>query len=526
VPVSSEHFSPKDMQRSNYDLDHGNWMLNASELYLVAEWLRRAFAGRLAALRIAGQLSDKISSYGLAVNSTWRNPERNECVGGVRNSNHQFGRALDICPAQASDKPALLPERKVLLTELFKAGEEFLEELVARNGASHCRSVEILLEKGAKLLWSFRIQNGSIQSSKGGAYEDVVGTVPADRNDAIFKAAEKASHVHIGWKSTNADVPLLLPPVESYDDIAPSLSQPFRNMIVIAKEDQSIDPDAQLPLNHIANTLKKYLEIVDPGTPVDIIEVGDAIQYLQTLNAFRTPAYKIRYFFSFSHAWPAGLKLTHFQESGPGAIPYERGLGDSGPQIHDPELFNLINFLYGASPSLEDSDLDLEQSQFEPLLPVGENDYTQIKTHQIRVSNLIYLPPDALKNLQMTLQDCEGIFAVGCRTAEESDERNLDSYAQALANISKKTAHGAAYYSKVFHRNGEGNWEEINLTRTDPTPDNPVVLVPGSLGGLQYIKYLYEHGGSGPRPLAPFPEDFDLINLYRTMLVPCHPVEE
>jgi len=36
--------------------------------------------------------------YDLAVESAWRNPERNEAVGGVLDSNHQLGNALDLVP--------------------------------------------------------------------------------------------------------------------------------------------------------------------------------------------------------------------------------------------------------------------------------------------------------------------------------------------------------------------------------------------------------------------------------------------
>jgi hypothetical protein len=35
-------------------------------------------------------------SFNLRVNSAWRNPERNEAVGGVINSRHQVGEALDL----------------------------------------------------------------------------------------------------------------------------------------------------------------------------------------------------------------------------------------------------------------------------------------------------------------------------------------------------------------------------------------------------------------------------------------------
>ncbi len=39
-----------------------------------------------------------ITNVGLIINSAWRNPERNEAVGGVFESRHQFGDAIDIRP--------------------------------------------------------------------------------------------------------------------------------------------------------------------------------------------------------------------------------------------------------------------------------------------------------------------------------------------------------------------------------------------------------------------------------------------
>jgi len=41
------------------------------------------------------------------ITSGWRNPERNEAVGGVQNSDHQFGNALDLVPLDWQDHPEL-----------------------------------------------------------------------------------------------------------------------------------------------------------------------------------------------------------------------------------------------------------------------------------------------------------------------------------------------------------------------------------------------------------------------------------
>lgn len=41
-------------------------------------------------------ISDMRKKYLFQLNSAWRNPERNEAVGGVLNSRHQFGNAVDL----------------------------------------------------------------------------------------------------------------------------------------------------------------------------------------------------------------------------------------------------------------------------------------------------------------------------------------------------------------------------------------------------------------------------------------------
>jgi hypothetical protein len=41
----------------------------------------------------------------LTVTSAWRNPERNEQVGGVKNSIHQYGKAIDVVPEEVCIDP-------------------------------------------------------------------------------------------------------------------------------------------------------------------------------------------------------------------------------------------------------------------------------------------------------------------------------------------------------------------------------------------------------------------------------------
>ncbi len=39
---------------------------------------------------------NETTSFGLVLSSAWRNPQRNEAVGGVISSRHQFGDAVDL----------------------------------------------------------------------------------------------------------------------------------------------------------------------------------------------------------------------------------------------------------------------------------------------------------------------------------------------------------------------------------------------------------------------------------------------
>ncbi len=53
--------------------------------------------------RLAQRIRDKWGS-GIAINSGYRDPEHNKKVGGVKNSQHKFGKALDIRPTNGKIK--------------------------------------------------------------------------------------------------------------------------------------------------------------------------------------------------------------------------------------------------------------------------------------------------------------------------------------------------------------------------------------------------------------------------------------
>jgi hypothetical protein len=521
-PPFATHFTPGETCTNNYGAGAGDWLANAVETYRVAEVMRRLFAQQLATRRVAGTLPAAITRYGIRLNSGWRNPERNEHVEGAINSNHQFGRALDLVSAHITKRTNALAsfaaERAILHQAMFHAGGEFLRALVAANGAAACGNVEILLEQRSKALWKFvALADGSVAAVAGGKYQDVVGHAPpADADDGIVAASAHASHVHVGWRPGQEDTPLTLPEILPYGDIAPDPSQVYRNLILIAEEHPSVDEDDRLPLNHVAESLRLALEAADPDVPTDVHVVDNVLAFLERINAFQEPPFKVRRFYSFSHAWPGGLLLMNHDDG----VPYQQPPGAIGPEIHDPVIHDRLNFFYGDGRTRVDAEpLDL----VEPLLPIGPDDLTEVKTHQLRISNFLVLPLEAITRLRLTFSDAIGVHLVGCRSAEGEDVAGL-SVAQAMADVIGKPVHGAAYYSKVFQRADGGGWSELDLSRSDPAPHyaaNPVVLVPGAKGGAQFIKYVLEHG-SGPPPLVA-PQGEDLIAIYTATLTRCDP---
>jgi hypothetical protein len=73
--------------------------------------------------------------FGLVLNSTWRNPERNEAAGGVVNSRHQFGNAVDMSPSNASvGRLTVQPGLYCVLKTAASAVTNFAQ---AENGPAH-----------------------------------------------------------------------------------------------------------------------------------------------------------------------------------------------------------------------------------------------------------------------------------------------------------------------------------------------------------------------------------------------------
>ncbi|MGB7981428.1 MAG: FAD-dependent oxidoreductase [Candidatus Nanopelagicales bacterium] len=505
-PWFAAHFTDVEFATNNYfpvewrdgrlvALDpRASYLVRGSQMLHVAEYLRMRYTDHIRRLRTTAP--DSIPAGvppGLVPTSAWRNPERNENVGGVRNSNHQWGQAVDLAPAVA-DKGAL---RGRLIGCLFAAARDLLEELIERNGVAALGVVEILLENGSSTLWSYRARpDGTILDAKGSAFRSSWGSPPS-----IAIAVNHATHVHVSWPSKLEETPLELPQLRSDPPPAPPPLE-LRNIILVASDDSSLPRAERLPINHTAESVRAYLATVDPGTRTDVHVVADPVEWLARLNAFDQPTYRIRYLFSFSHAWPGGLDLKHY----PKGTDYET-------VIHDPTVMTRLGEVYDPRPFDQTS---------AATLPTGTDDLLTFKTNQIRIANLSFLPEEAKQRLRRTFTDAEGIYIAGCRTAQQEGVPH-PPFCAALAALIGKPVRGAAYYSKVFSPDAEGNWHQRDLTRDDPTPaDQPVVLVPGGYGRGQLAGYLWAHGL--PPSLPPFPHtSSNLLELYDTFLDLCSP---
>lgn len=511
---SSPNFPANLLQNSNYKSPTDNWVLNANEALLVAEFIQAKYAESWKKRTISNPLEyTKITTPQLTINSSWRNPERNEAVKGVRTSNHQTGKALDLKSIHRG-----APDNNVdnigSFISLMEAGKSFLEELIRLNNAEAASKVEILLEHNSELYWLIRVKAGtsSVESVKGGKFK-TDWPAPNNPEEGIKTAAKYATHVHIGWRAKNLNQNLVLPelPKEQDDPVKPTL----QNLILIASEDPSVPVEDQLALNYAAESVAQALHQMNPNIPTKIEVVSNALEFLGHLNAFREPLYQIKYFFSFSHAWAKGLTLKNYPD------------GFDRERLKDPVFLETINQLYGAPPTEtpgEDEDAE-ETPLYIKKLKYGSDDETEIMPHQIRVSNLTYLPKIQRNRIRFTFQQLEKAFLVGCNTANEDVVTN-SNFSEAFATLIQKPVYGAAYYSFFFVRNEQGKWidAEINRqTKPQDLPGVPVILVPGKYGRGSLLGYFYRYQLSLPPSIPAIPLTEDLIKIYERMLKKCSP---
>lgn len=464
--------------------DHNNYhdyLLNPGAIVKIAEWMRRNYVDQLLAIYENNTfvVPDEISTYDLKINSSWRNPERNEKVGGVQKSNHQFGRAVDLASKHAKTL-ANNPKNVAVHYALFQSGKVWLSEMIDLNGARNCRSLEVLLERKNVKILSYICDNaGVITMEKPATYNTIVTNPPVNDSEfaLISRAGEYASHIHIGWNAPDG-IELKFPAAPPYDGVNIIYTLPFKNVILVATEGADVAAADQLPLHHVAATIKAYLDTMPDAVETLVMEVSNPIEYLEAIGAFN-PLYRIRYFFSMSHAYPYGITLNHVVNLATDAPLEER-----------------IRNVYGTKTNF------------------GRDDFTEFRTNQFRVSNIRLLPEEMIRNLRAVFKKAYGIYILGCNAGNPHNATD-NTFCQELANALGQPVYGAGYYSKVFEY--DDGWDPVTINRTDPIdPSKKYVLAPNERGTFQYLNYIKTWHGL-PENLHPS-EAVDLLKFYQESL--------
>jgi hypothetical protein len=465
---------------------------NKIELYQIAEFMRREYAEQLLATRRnnSAVIPDNINTYDLSINSAWRNPERNETVGGAHNSDHQHGRALDLasifCNNKSKRKTLGRTARVALQLAVFHAGGEFLRQLVALNEVADCQSVEVLLEKNTTLLCRYKVRN-----------DGTVYIHPQDTTAFLEAKADIATHTHIGWKSATPNKPLTLPRPKPYTAL-PDQPLTYRNLIVIGHEADATPAAEQLPLLQLAATIKAELEGIDPYVPTEIREVANPLRSSEYLNAAREPRYRLRYFFCLAHAEKGGLTLAHYPNDG--SIPYQRPEAETGTQIHNQAILDQLELLatdffpqevvdgIEADDADDDTDVSEDDSEYVPNLTIGDDFLTQFRTHQVRVSNLHSLLDYSQAHVRDTFQEAIGVFLLGFNASSTPDTTEGNFY-QEFANLVNKRIYGFIQEDAFLEKQADGTWSPTTIRRGDVVPDGmPIIPRPASdvIGVLQH----------------------------------------
>ena len=91
------------------------------------------------------------TDYGLNLTSAWRNPERNEAVGGVKNSRHQYGDGVDLVPVNNVPEKTLIQLNCILETAaqnvVGNTGDAFAEERATQRDCDDSRITHIHAER-------------------------------------------------------------------------------------------------------------------------------------------------------------------------------------------------------------------------------------------------------------------------------------------------------------------------------------------------------------------------------------------
>ncbi len=489
----SPHFSSRELQKSNYRARDNNWVLNPSEALTVLEFIRWKYRSHIVYERNNNiRQYPRIKSYGLTVNSTWRNPERNEAVKGAKRSNHQYGRALDLKSVHRQSNVANNANNADMQVALFEAGKVFLEALVEENTAAKCKNVEILLERGSKLLWKYKLDDdNNIASQKGSKFDQVVTSTPSADTDTakIWEAAKYSTHIHIGWKSSAGhNVALKLPELPAENILRDtSVNNIFKNTIIISPEPTE-SSSSNRSFKQVAASIKEHLKATYPDDETEIYTVSNPLEYLELLGAFYVTERKSRFFFSFTDGWQNGLYL------------------DQDATGQDQTILDELNF-YSNIESIDTEDPTFNAFSF------GEG----FRSNRLATKDFFKLPQHNIDNIRKHFSKSEGTFIFNCKKEYELNAYNLSSLSRVLATITQKDVYGDSKYVSIY----ETLANPIIWQASDDTP--PATDAPNKYYILLQQGYTSNKallaGGAyqnvGFTSEQTIPETLDLIEIYR-----------
>lgn len=504
----SEHFKAADVgDDNNYwkaGEDGPKWAARPRETFEIAEQMRWHFQRRLTQAQQAETVPWHVFRE-LNINSSWRNPERNEAAGGVANSNHQEGRAVDLKPLAPAGPEVMSRLRDVLLN----AARDLYTDLLAVNTPAACVRVEFLLEFYGSSLWRLYGEGGEVKDGKGGSYAKVFKNDPIarDSEDPYPHALAKATHFHIAWPSATSQA-LTLPARRPYPPIVDPAQR--RHVILWGSNDPSVPEPQWLPLQYAARSLAEHLRKVDPQTPVVVASVRSPVELLRELGAFPDRAYAVKTLFLMCRASAEGdLQLLHFPHSTPYLDP------DGNTDIHDEHI------------EWELREMHATKLQFEThkKATAGQPE-SHFRTDRLRMVNLNQLPQASRELLRERFRGTEGVFILASRSGTFPQQRS-QKLNKALAQLLGTPVHGSDCYGLFYQWDDRlEEWGEYTDTASDmpPTDERPVLFLPSQQVRGFGPDLISQHTLGGSEPVNPESLPMgNVLRLYKRILLRSDP---